>query len=168
MKKKNVNNCPEAQDLEGVQPRPRTEVTFLTPNLSLDGKSTKNRRLCKSATPTSSQPSNHTNLFRKKSQMGQTGDQQQLPTFEEQLDGNYSKIHKMLATNNKNKDLRENLKGHLNEREENKLSPNMWLTLNPVRIRSLLIRVYSNTTLTRSLSLPSRTTSQAKSSNHLL
>jgi hypothetical protein len=100
--------------------------------------------------------------------MGQTGDQQQLPTFEEQLDGNYSKIHKMLATNNKNKDLRENLKGHLNEREENKLSPNMWLTLNPVRIRSLLIRLYSNTTLTRSLSLPSRTTSQAKSSNHLL
>ena len=62
-----------------------------------------------------------------------------MPSFEEQLDGNYSKIHKMLAVNNKNKDLRENLKDHLNEKEENKLSPNMWLTLNPVRIRSLLI-----------------------------
>ena len=49
-----------------------------------------------------------------------------------QEDGqNYKKIHKILATNNKNKDVREEIKGKLNERPENQLSPGMWLTLNP-------------------------------------
>ncbi len=39
----------------------------------------------------------------------------------------------MLAVNNKNKDVREEIKDKLNERPENQLSPGMWLTLNPVR-----------------------------------
>ena len=42
-----------------------------------------------------------------------------IPSYEEQMDGNYKKIHKVLAVNNKNKDLREEIKDHLNERPEN-------------------------------------------------
>jgi hypothetical protein len=35
------------------------------------------------------------------------------------MDGNYSKIHKKLAVNNKNKDVREEIKDKLGERPEN-------------------------------------------------
>eukprot|EP00347_Sterkiella_histriomuscorum_P017254 403350100 len=67
----------------------------------------------------------------KKTQLGQDPTQTQMPSYEEQMDGNYKKIHKILAVNNKNKDVREEIKDHLNERPENQLSPGMWLTLNP-------------------------------------
>ena len=48
------------------------------------------------------------------------------------MKGNYTKIHKILGQDNRNKDIREELKAKLGEKPENQLSPNMWLTLNPV------------------------------------
>ncbi|CDW75035.1 UNKNOWN [Stylonychia lemnae] len=61
----------------------------------------------------------------KKTQAGIDVNTQQLPSYEEQMDGNYKKIHKILAVNNKNKDVREEIKDHLNEKPENQLSPGM-------------------------------------------
>jgi len=58
------------------------------------------------------------------------------------MEGNYQKIHKILAVNNKNKDVREEIKGHLNEKPENQLSPGMWLTLNPVKKHLRLISIF--------------------------
>ena len=60
----------------------------------------------------------------------QEGGTQKLP-FDE--DGNeYKKLYKHLGTQNRNKDLRRDVKAQLEEKEENKLGPGMWMTLNPV------------------------------------
>ncbi len=42
-----------------------------------------------------------------------------LPTFEEEMNGTYKKIHKVLGEDHRNKDLREEVKGKLNEKPEN-------------------------------------------------
>ena len=64
--------------------------------------------------------------------MGQTTGQGP-STYEDELNGTYNKIHKTLAQNNKNKDVRMQVKEQLDERLENQLSIGQNLTINPVR-----------------------------------
>ena len=59
--------------------------------------------------------------------------------FEDELNGNYRKIHKTLGANNKNKDIRNLVKGELDERIENQLTTGMNLTINPVTITLILL-----------------------------
>ncbi len=47
------------------------------------------------------------------------------------MNGNYRKIHKILGATNKNKDLRNEIKEHMDERIENHLTIGMNLTINP-------------------------------------
>lgn len=89
-----------------------------------------------------------------------------LPTFEEEMQGNYRKIHKILGQDNRNKDVREELKTKLDEKPENHLSPNMWLTLNPVSLflefNRIIINVISNIHWITTGSLPSKEISKGK------
>ena len=52
-------------------------------------------------------------------------------TYEDELNGNYRKIHKILGATNKNKDIRADVKDHMDERIENHLTIGMNLTINP-------------------------------------
>ncbi len=45
----------------------------------------------------------------------------------------YKKLYKQLGAQNKNKDVRTEVKGKLDEKPENHLSPGMWMGINPVR-----------------------------------
>ena len=51
--------------------------------------------------------------------------------YEEELGGTYKKIHKTLGTNNKNKDIRLQVKGDLEDSLANQLTTGMNLTINP-------------------------------------
>ncbi len=42
-----------------------------------------------------------------------------VPSFDEQMDGNYTKLHKILTVDHKNKDIRQEVKAKLDERPEN-------------------------------------------------
>ncbi len=53
-------------------------------------------------------------------------------TYEEELNGKYRKIHKVLGATNKNKDIRNQVKEQVDERIENQLTIGMNLTINPV------------------------------------
>ena len=52
-------------------------------------------------------------------------------SYEEELNGTYRKIHKVLGATNKNKDIRNEVKGQMNESIENQLTIGMNLTINP-------------------------------------
>ena len=52
-------------------------------------------------------------------------------TYEDELNGQYNKIHKTLAQNNKNKDIRMQVREVLDEKVENQLTTGMNLTINP-------------------------------------
>ena len=64
--------------------------------------------------------------------MGQTTGQGP-STYEDELGGTYNKIHKTLAQNNKNKDVRMQVREQLEEKLENQLTIGQNLTINPVR-----------------------------------
>ena len=51
-------------------------------------------------------------------------------TYEDELNGNYRKIHKILGATNKNKDIRTDVKEQMDERIENHLTIGMNLTIN--------------------------------------
>ncbi len=70
--------------------------------------------------------------FRRKTQQGDTGKPQGPSNYEEELNGEYRKIHKVLGATNKNKDLRNQVKEQVDERIENQLTIGMNLTINPV------------------------------------
>ena len=97
--------------------------------LTIDGKPTKRTRTCKE--------SNRALRFwyivsRRKTQQGEAGKTQGPSTYEEELNGEYRKIHKVLGATNKNKDIRNQVKEQVDERIENQLTIGMNLTINPV------------------------------------
>ena len=72
--------------------------------------------------------------FRRRTQRTQSGEPvgpAGPSTYEEELNGNYRKIHKVLGATNKNKDIRNEVKEHMDERVENHLTIGMNLTINP-------------------------------------
>ena len=52
-------------------------------------------------------------------------------TYEEELNGEYRKIHKVLGPTNKNSDIRKEVKEVIDEKIENHLTLGMNLTINP-------------------------------------
>ena len=52
-------------------------------------------------------------------------------TYEDELNGTYKKISKTLAANNKNKDIRMQVREELDQKLENQLTTGMNLTINP-------------------------------------
>ena len=73
-------------------------------------------------------------LFRRRTQRTQSGEPvgpQGPSTYEDELNGNYRKIHKVLGATNKNKDIRNEVKQQMDERIENHLTIGMNLTINP-------------------------------------
>ena len=59
---------------------------------------------------------------RRKSQSPNKGGDGGPSTYEDELNGTYKKIHKVLGSTNKNKDIREQIKGAIDERIENSLT----------------------------------------------
>ena len=55
-------------------------------------------------------------------------------TYEDELNGEYRKLHKVLGATNKNKDLRDEVRAIIDDRIENQLTIGMNLTINPVNI----------------------------------
>ena len=76
----------------------------------------------------------HVFVNRRKTQQGDTGKPQGPSTYEDELNGEYRKIHKVLGATNKNKDLRTEVRATVDERIENQLTIGMNLTINPVNI----------------------------------
>ncbi len=71
-------------------------------------------------------------MFRRKTQEGKPLESQGPSTYEDELNGNYRKIHKVLGSTNKNKDIRDQIREQVDERVENQLTIGMNLTINPV------------------------------------
>ena len=80
----------------------------------------------------------HVFINRRKTQQGDTGKPQGPSTYEDELNGEYRKIHKVLGATNKNKDLRTEVRATVDERIENQLTIGMNLTINPVNIVLLM------------------------------
>ena len=75
-------------------------------------------------------------MNRRKTQQGNTGKPVGPSTYEEELNGEYRKIHKVLGSVNKNKDIRAEVRNVVDERVENQLTIGMNLTINPVWLHS--------------------------------